>query len=150
MLITAFNLILFVGLIFLLLTLHRRQYTLSRQVLIALILGAIGLYSVISYLVTQRTNEIGIRLALGARPGQVKGMIVLQGARLTVIGVIIGASAALLLTRLMQGILFGIEPNDPLTFVIVSGFLGGVAILATYLPANRASAIDPAHSLKAE
>lgn len=117
---------------------------------IALIIGAIGLYSVISYLVTQRTNEIGIRLALGARPGQVRRMVVLQGVRLAAIGLVIGFAAALALTRLLQGILFGTEPTDPVTFTVVSGFLAAIALLATYGPAHRASCIDPASSLKME
>src|SRR5690606_33459854 len=101
---------------------------------IALILGAIGLYSVISYLVAQRTNEIGIRLALGARPGQVRRMVVLQGVRLTALGLVIGVGGALALTRLMQGMLFGTEPNDPLTFVTVSAFLATIALLAAFVP----------------
>jgi putative ABC transport system permease protein len=117
---------------------------------VALILGAVGLYSVITYIVTQRTNEIGIRLALGARPGQVRTMVVLQGARLALLGLLVGIAAALGLTRLMQGMLYGTEPNDPLTFVLVSAFLAGIALLATYVPALRASRIDPAASLKAE
>jgi predicted permease len=117
---------------------------------IALVLGAIGLYSVISYLVTQRTNEIGIRLALGARPAQVRSMVVLQGAVLTIIGLFIGIASALALTRLMQGILFGTAPTDPATFTVVSAVLAGIALLATYIPAYRASCIDPASSLKTE
>ena len=117
---------------------------------IALILGAIGLYSVISYLVTQRTNEIGIRLALGARPAQVRSMVVIQGALLTAVGLLIGLAGALALTRLMQGILFGTAPTDPVTFGIVSAVLAGIALVATYVPAYRASRIDPATSLKAE
>jgi predicted permease len=117
---------------------------------IALILGAIGLYGVISYIVTQRTNEIGIRLALGARPAQVRRMVVLQGARLTLLGLVIGFAGALALTRLMQGMLFGTAPTDPVTFAFVSAFLAGIALLATYVPAHRASRIDPASSLKME
>lgn len=117
---------------------------------IALFLGAIGLYSVISYIVAQRTNEIGIRLALGARPVQVRRMVVLQGARLAALGLIIGFVAALGLTRLMQGMLFGIEPTDAFTFIVVSGVLAAIALLASYVPALRASRIDPASSLKAE
>ncbi|MGH7445005.1 MAG: FtsX-like permease family protein, partial [Longimicrobiales bacterium] len=117
---------------------------------IALVLGAIGLYSVISYIVTQRTNEIGIRLALGARPAQVRAMVVAQGARLAALGLVIGCAAALALTRLMQGMLYGTEPTDPLTFLVVIAFLAGIALLAAYVPAHRASRIDPASSLKAE
>lgn len=117
---------------------------------IALILGAIGLYGVISYIVTQRTNEIGIRLALGAQPAQVRRMVLLQGARLAVFGVMIGVAGALALTRLMQGMLYGTEPTDPLTFITVSAVLTGIALLATYVPALKASRIDPASSLKME
>jgi putative ABC transport system permease protein len=117
---------------------------------IALILGAIGLYSVISYIVAQRTNEIGIRLALGARPTEVRRMVVLQGAKLAAMGLVIGFVAALGLTRLMQGMLFDTRPTDPLTFIAVSAVLAGVALLASYVPALRASRIDPASSLKAE
>jgi predicted permease len=117
---------------------------------IALFLGAIGLYGVISYLVTQRSGEIGIRLALGARPVQVRRMVTLQGVRLAALGLVIGFAGALGLTRLMQGILFETEPTDPLTFGAVSLFLAGVALLASYVPALRASRIDPAASLKSE
>jgi putative ABC transport system permease protein len=117
---------------------------------IALVLGAIGLYGVISYIVTQRTNEIGIRLALGAQPAEVRRMVVLQGARLTALGLVVGFAGALALTRLMQGMLFGTEPTDPVTFVVVTSVLAAIALLATFVPANRASRIDPAASLRAE
>jgi predicted permease len=117
---------------------------------VALLLGAIGLYGVISYVVAQRTNEIGIRLALGARPDEVRRMVVLQGVRLSVLGLAIGLVAALGLTRLMQGMLFATRPNDPATFVAGSLFLGGIALFASYLPARRASRIDPASSLRTE
>ena len=117
---------------------------------IALILGAIGLYSVISYIVTQRTNEIGIRLALGAQPAEVRRMVVLQGARLAALGLVIGFIVAIALTRLMEGMLFGTEPNDPLTFAAVTAVLAAIALVATYVPALRASRIDPASSLKLE
>lgn len=117
---------------------------------IALVLGAIGLYSVISYIVTQRTNEIGIRMALGARPGQVRRQVVLQGVRLTALGLLIGTAGALILTRLMQSMLFETAPHDPATFLAVSAFLAAIALLAAYVPATRASRIDPALSLKAD
>ena len=117
---------------------------------IALLLGAVGLYGVISYLVTQRAGEIGIRLALGARPSQVRRMVTWQGVRLAAIGLVLGFGGALALTRLMQGILFETEPTDPVTFASVSVFLAGVALCASYLPALRASRIDPAASLKSE
>ncbi len=115
---------------------------------IALLLGAIGLYGVISYLVTQRTGEIGIRLALGARPAQVRGMVVLQGVRLAALGLLIGFVGALGLTRLMRGVLYGTQPTDPPTFAAVSILLGAIALLASFIPALRASRIDPASSLK--
>jgi putative ABC transport system permease protein len=118
--------------------------------IIALILGAIGLYGVISYIVTQRTNEIGIRLALGARPAEVRRMVVMQGARLVALGLFAGFAGALVLTRLMQGMLFGTAPTDPLTFISVSAVLVGIALLASYMPARRAARIDPAASLKME
>lgn len=117
---------------------------------IALVLGAVGLYGVISYLVTQRSNEIGIRLALGARPAQVLNMVVMQGVRLTALGLIIGFAGAIGLTRFLRGMLFGTEPTDPLTFGAVLLFLSGIALFASWLPAHRAARIDPASSLKAE
>ncbi|MGH7555817.1 MAG: ABC transporter permease, partial [Longimicrobiales bacterium] len=97
---------------------------------IALFLGAIGLYGVISYLVTQRMGEIGIRLALGARPGQVRGMVVRQGVQLAALGLAIGFGGALGLTPLMKGILYGTEPTDAATFAVVSLLLAGFALLA--------------------
>jgi putative ABC transport system permease protein len=117
---------------------------------IALFLGAIGLYGVISYIVTQRAGEIGIRMALGARPAEVRRMVVLQGVRLSLLGVGVGLAAALGLTRLMQGLLHGTRAHDPLTFVLVAACLTAVALVASYLPALRASRIDPASSLKTE
>lgn len=117
---------------------------------IALFLGAIGLYGVTSYLVAQRTNEIGIRIALGARPGQVRSMVVLQGLRLAAFGLALGFVGALLLTRVLEGLLFGTEPTDPATFAAMLAFLTAIALLASYLPARRASRIDPAASLKVE
>lgn len=116
--------------------------------LIALLLGAIGLYSVISYIVAQRTGEIGIRMALGAQPGEVRRMVVLQGGRLIALGLLAGLAGALALTRLMHGLLYGTEPTDPATFAIVTTTLAIIALVATYLPARRASRIDPAASLR--
>lgn len=117
---------------------------------IALFLGAVGLYGVTSYLVTQRTSEIGIRIALGARPGQVRSMVAFQGLRLAALGLALGFLAALALTRVLEGLLFGTEPTDPATFAAMIAFLTAIALLASYLPARRASRIDPAASLKVE
>jgi predicted permease len=117
---------------------------------VALLLGAIGLYGVISYIVSHRTQEIGVRMALGARPTEVRRMVVAQGLRLSALGLLIGFVAALGMTRLLQGLLFGTEPTDPATFASVSLVLVAVGLVATYVPAHRASRIDPARSLKVD
>jgi hypothetical protein len=117
---------------------------------VALLLGAIGLYGVISYIVSHRTQEIGVRMALGARPTEVRRMVVAQGLRLSALGLLIGFAAALGMTRLLQGLLFGTEPTDPATFALVSLVLVAVGLVATYVPAHRASRIDPARSLKVD
>ncbi len=116
----------------------------------ALVLGIIGLYGVIAYAVSQRRREIGIRLALGAEPGELKKMFVRHGLTLACIGVVIGLCAAAGLTRLMKSILFGISPLDPLTYAAVPVVLISAAVLASYLPARRAAAVDPVDALKAE
>jgi putative ABC transport system permease protein len=114
----------------------------------ALILGGSGLYGVISYSVAQRTHEIGIRMALGATRRDVILIIANQGIRLTAIGLGLGLAAALGLTRVMSGLLFGISATDPATFVGVSGILVCVALLACYVPARRATATDPVDALR--
>jgi len=116
----------------------------------ALVLGVIGIYGVISYAVTQRTREIGIRLALGAQRGELKRMFVRHGLVLTGAGMAIGLGAAVGLTRLMSSLLFGISPLDPTTYVVVPILLVIATILASYLPARRAAAVDPVEALKAE
>jgi predicted permease len=116
----------------------------------ALVLGIIGIYGVLSYAVSQRRREIGIRLALGAQPGELKRMFVRHGLVLAGIGVAIGLSAAAGLTRLMSSLLFGIKPLDPLTYAAGALLLGLAAALASYLPARRAAAVDPVEALKAE
>jgi len=116
----------------------------------ALLLGVIGIYGVLSYAVSQRRREIGIRLALGARPGELKRMFVRHGLVLASIGVAIGLGAAAGLTRLMSSLLFGIKPLDPLTYGAGALLLGIAAALASYLPARRASTVDPVEALKAE
>jgi predicted permease len=117
---------------------------------IALVLAAVGVFGVISYSVTQRTNEIGIRMALGALERDVLEMIVGQGAKLAVIGVTIGIAAALVLTREMQTLLFNVSPFDPATLGAVAGVLCLVALVACYVPARRAARVDPMTALRHE
>ncbi|HEX5439075.1 MAG TPA: ABC transporter permease [Gemmatimonadaceae bacterium] len=117
---------------------------------LALILGAVGLYGVLSYGVTRRTQEIGVRMALGAEARTVRGMVVAQGGRVALLGVAIGVVAALVLTRYIKSLLFGVAPLDALSFVAVSAVMIAVALLASYLPARRASRVDPATALRSE
>jgi predicted permease len=116
----------------------------------ALVLGIIGIYGVISYAVSQRTREIGIRLALGAEKSRLRWMFVRSALVLTGIGMAIGLTAAAGLMRLMSSLLFGVSPMDPLTYVSVLIILGASAVLASYLPARRAAAVDPVEALRAE
>jgi hypothetical protein len=115
---------------------------------LALILGAIGLYGVLSYIVAQRTREIGVRLALGAETGRVRRMVVAQGAKLVIIGVIGGVIVALAATRALDTLLFGVERTDVLTFAFTSAWIISVGLLASWIPALRASRVDPNRSLK--
>jgi putative ABC transport system permease protein len=117
---------------------------------LALTLTAVGLYGVMAYSVTQRTQEIGIRLALGAQTRDVLKLVVKQGMTLTLIGVALGLGGALLLTRLMSNLLFGVSPTDPLTFVVIALLLIGVALLACWIPARRATQVDPLAALHCE
>jgi len=117
---------------------------------IAFLLAAIGIYGVISYDVTARTNEIGIRMALGAESGNVIKLILGHGARLAASGIAIGLVLAFGLTRLMASMLFGVSPRDFYTFAAISALLGAVALAASYLPARRAMALDPAAALRHE
>jgi putative ABC transport system permease protein len=116
----------------------------------ALVLGIIGIYGVISYAVTQRTREIGIRIALGAHPGELQRMIVRNGLILAGVGIGIGAGVAVGLSRLMKSLLFEVSPLDPLTYAAVAVVLVTSAVLASYLPARRAAAVDPLDALRAE
>jgi ABC-type antimicrobial peptide transport system permease subunit len=117
---------------------------------LALILGAVGLYGVLSYVVAERTREIGVRMALGATSTQVRRMVVAQGSRVVVVGIAIGVAAALAATRALGSLLFGVAPVDPATFVAMSAVMIVIGLLASYLPARRASSIDPIESLRSE
>ena len=117
---------------------------------VALFLATIGIYGVLSYTIEQRTHEIGVRMALGASGSVVVKMIVLQAMRTVGAGLAIGIAAALALTRYISSMLYGIRSWDPLVFVAITALLGGVALLASYLPARRATKVDPIMTLRYE
>jgi predicted permease len=114
---------------------------------VALLIGAVGLYGVISYGVSQRTREIGVRMALGAQRSDVSGLFLRHAVMLAAIGIAVGLAGALLLTRSMSSLLFNVSPVDPWTYALVSAMLVGVALLASYVPARRAAAINPTRAL---
>ncbi|MBV9267816.1 MAG: FtsX-like permease family protein, partial [Acidobacteriaceae bacterium] len=117
---------------------------------LALTLAAVGTYGVMAYAIGQRTHEIGIRLALGARPNEIRMWLVGEGVRLVALGLTIGIAASLWLTQFLQSILYGIKSNDPLAFSVAVFLLLAAALLASYIPANRAAKRDPANILRAQ
>jgi ABC-type antimicrobial peptide transport system permease subunit len=128
----------------------RTSFTLAMLAIagsMALVLGLIGIYGALSYAVSQRRREIGIRLALGAQPREIERMFVRYGLGLAGIGVAIGPVAAMGLTRLMTSLLYGISPLDPLTYAAMPVVLVTAGVLASYMPARRASAVDPVDAL---
>jgi ABC-type antimicrobial peptide transport system permease subunit len=116
----------------------------------ALLLGTVGLYGVIAYSVSQRTREIGVRMALGAQRGNVISLVLSHGISIIFIGLACGTFAALALSRLLSSMLFGVRPGDPVTYAIVIPMLGIVALAACYVPAWRASFVDPMAALRCE
>jgi ABC-type antimicrobial peptide transport system permease subunit len=117
---------------------------------VALLLGVIGIYGAMSYIVSQRTGEIGVRLALGAEPSSVAGMIVRQGGFVALAGIVIGVGAAWAGSRYIASLLYGVSPRDPGVFVTTTVMLLGAALLACWLPARRASRLSPVEALRTE
>jgi len=117
---------------------------------LALLLGTIGIYGVISYIVAQRTNEIGVRLAIGAEPRAVAGMVLRQSAAVAGAGALVGLAAALAGTRFIASLLYGVSPNDPVVFAGTTALLLAIALLACWVPSRRAARIDPLTALRAE
>src|SRR5690606_5592991 len=118
--------------------------------LIALLLGMVGVYAVIAYAVSRRTAEIGVRIALGARAADVRRLVLRQGGAVVAAGLAVGLAGALALTRLMRGMLFGVSPTDPATFVALTALLALVGAAALSLPARRAAHVDPVEALRSE
>jgi ABC-type antimicrobial peptide transport system permease subunit len=117
---------------------------------IALLLAGVGLYAVMAYAVSQRTHEIGIRMTMGARARDVMRLVTGQGMKLTIAGLTLGIAGAFALTRVMEPLLYGVTPTDPLTFILISMSLVSVALLACWIPARRATRVDPMIALRCE
>jgi putative ABC transport system permease protein len=117
---------------------------------LALVLASVGIYGVISFAVSQRTREIGVRMALGARPADVLRMVLREGLKLVAVGVVLGVAAALMLTRLLEGMVYGVSVRDPLIFVLVNLLMVAVSLAACYVPARRATRVDPLVALRYE
>jgi ABC-type antimicrobial peptide transport system permease subunit len=117
---------------------------------LAFLLAAVGLYGTLAYAVAQRTRELGIRIAIGARPVEMRRAVLFSGLRIVAFGLLIGVPAALGLTRLLESALFGIPPDDPVTFAAVSLILLGMGAAASYAPARRATRVDPMIALRSE
>jgi putative ABC transport system permease protein len=116
----------------------------------ALVLAAVGIYGLLSFLVAESTHDIGVRMALGARPRTIIGLVVRQGMELTGIGIVAGLAGATALTRVMTSLLFGVGATDPATFGTLAAILAAVALAATVIPARRATKVDPIAALRAE
>jgi putative ABC transport system permease protein len=116
----------------------------------AIALAAVGIFSTMTYSVTRRSKELGIRMALGAAPGRVFTVVLRQAAVVTMLGAVLGIAGAIGVTRILTGFLFGVTATDPVTFVTAAGLLGGVAMLACIAPARRATTVDPVQSLRVE
>jgi putative ABC transport system permease protein len=131
---------------------HRRavMFLLGAFAMLAMVLAALGIYGVISYSVTQRTREIGVRMALGADASRVRAMVVGQGLRLCLIGLAVGVLTALALTRLLSSQLFGVSPSDPATYATLAAIILIVAAAASLVPALRATRVDPMVALRAD
>ena len=117
---------------------------------LALVLAALGTYGILSYLVSERRQEIGIRLTLGASRGQVLGLVLGHGLKLAGAGLVLGIAGAVYLTRLMGSLLFGVQPADPMTIAAVAALMAAVALLACFVPAHRATRVDPMTVLRTE